>query len=271
MKPQLKLKNRLLMTLLLLALICIVMPESKAQPLVAVNITPRITQLSSAQIGTIIEVQLSVENVQNLFGWNLNLTWNPQVLNLTNIQEGPFLSNAGSTLCTWAPSLSPSSRSQGYLNSTGCILLEAQSADGNGVLATLSFQVLSVGVSPISIDGTQLINPSRSGVLQYISATLNSGTVTITAPDNNLNDNPDANLDNNSNNRPDNNLNNDPETNLDNNPNGPTKNAHQNLSLVQSPLPVYAFVIFIIVVVLISSAGILIWHKKTLSRLTKKR
>ncbi|MDR0492101.1 MAG: cohesin domain-containing protein [Nitrososphaerota archaeon] len=264
-----KLKYLLFIVLLLLALICIVVSESEAQTSAIVNITPSTTQLSFAQIGTIIEVQLYVENVQNLFGWNLNLTWNPKVLNLTNIQEGPFLSNAGSTLCTWAPSLSPTSRSQGYINSTGCILLEAHSVNGSGVLATLSFKILSTGVSPISIEGTQLINPSPAGVLQYITTTLNSGTITITSPNNGSDNNLNTSSDNNSNNRPDNSLNsnsnNSPETNSDNNLNSPTEQAYQNPPPpTQSPLQVSVLVILIIiiVVVLVLSVNILIWHKK---------
>jgi len=247
------------------------LPQSIAQSPVAVNIIPRTTQLSSAQIGNIIEVQLSVDNVQNLFGWNLNLTWNPQVLNLTNIQEGPFLSNAGSTLCTWGPSLSPTSRSQGYLNSTGCILLEAQSVDGSGVLATLSFQIIGTGVSPVSIEGTQLINPSPTGVLNYIPVTLNSGTITIIRSDNNSSINSAVLSDNNSHNRPANTSNNNPETNSDNNPNSPADQAHQNPSLTtQFPLKILGLVSLIIVVVLILSAGILILHKNILYKLNKK-
>jgi hypothetical protein len=214
-----------------------------------VGITPNTMQLSSAQIGSIIEVQLTVENVQNLFAWNLNLTWNPKVLNLTNVQEGSFLSNTGSTLFPWSSEISPTSRSQGYIDSVVCTLLEATSANGNGVLATLSFQVLSAGVSPISIEGTQLVSPLKAGEMQFITVTLNSGTVTINNSNgNNSNGN---NSSKNSNNP------------SGNNSNGYVDSPNQDQSSTKTPIStIYHYVFLLIVVLLIITVGLFIWFKK---------
>jgi hypothetical protein len=56
-----------------------------------------------------------------------------------------------------------------------------KTADGNGVLATITFQVLNSGVSQISIDGSQLAPPPTDdlGISQRIPATIISGVVTI--------------------------------------------------------------------------------------------
>jgi hypothetical protein len=215
--------------------------ESKAQSPAKVSITHSTTQLSSAKVGSIIEVPLTVENIQNLFGWNLNLTWNPQVLNLTDIKEGSFLSNAGSTMFLWGPSISMSTRNQGYINCTSCFLLDDTSASGNGVLATLSFQVLNAGTSPISIEGTVLFNPSPLGDIQYITATLNSGTITITSLDDNS------------------------DNNLGSNKNGYNDSSHKNTATAQktiSSMPNFVLIMVIIVASVIIVVGILFWFKK---------
>lgn len=176
-----KAKSLLPTALLLISIISLtaISPLSNAQQTTALSIDPSSTQLTAAQVGTTINVKLTVSNVQNLSGWNLNLTWNPQVLNLTQIQEGSFLTNAGTTLFTWIPASSPVSRSQGYLQGVADVLLTNSGVSGNGVLATLSFKVISTGASPISIDGSTLINPPSNGVAKNIAITVINGFVNV--------------------------------------------------------------------------------------------
>jgi len=234
--------------------------ELKAQSLTTVNITPSTTQISSAQIGNNVEVQLTVENVQNLFAWSLNLTWNPQVLNLTNVQEGDFLSNAGSTIFLWSPSISPISRSQGHLSGVACSLLEASSANGSGVLATITFQILKAEVSIISIEGTELVSPSSLGSVQFITATLKNGTVTITNSNSNSNNRTDISSDDNQNNS------------TDHSSSNPTAQTQTPYPTTQTSHPAtHNFILIILVVLLILSVGVLLLLKKTsATKLTKK-
>jgi hypothetical protein len=170
--------------LILLSVSCMVtLPLSNAQA-TTLSITPSTTQLSTAQIGSTIKLNLTIGNVNHLFGWGLNLTWNPQVLNLTDVTEGPFLSSnrAKTTYFTWSPSLSPIPRSQGYIQSISGILLESGSVDGSGVLAMLSFKVLSAGSSEVSIEGSKLISPtshSTGSAPKLISAAITNGIVTV--------------------------------------------------------------------------------------------
>lgn len=176
-----KTKNVLFVTFLAFTILTLtlLLPLTGAQQTTALSITPNSTQLSDAQVGSTIHLNLTITNVQNLFGWNLNLTWNPQILNLTGIAEGPFLNGAGETLFTWSPSSSPISRSQGYLQGVADVLLATSGVSGNGVLATLTFQVLHAGYSAVSIEGTTISKPPVNTAAQYISATITDGTVTI--------------------------------------------------------------------------------------------
>jgi hypothetical protein len=183
----LKPKNLLPIAIILLSIICITLPNSKAQQDTALSITPSATHLSSAQIGTTVNVELTISNVHDLYGWNLNLTWDPHILNLTDITEGPFLSNVGQTLFTWNPTISPENRSHGFIQSVADVLMVAKSANGSGVLATITFQVLTSGVSSLSIDGSQLAPIATTmNIGQRIPATITNGLVTV----DNLNDSP---------------------------------------------------------------------------------
>ena len=149
-----------------------------AQQATTVSINPSTT---STTIGSDITVNLQVANVQNLGGWNLNLTWNPQIINLTQVSEGTFLADSGTTLFTWSPSSSPISRSHGYIQGVADVLLSATGVSGSGILATITFHALSSGTSPISIAGTTIINPPTNEQAQTISATIISGTVNVDA------------------------------------------------------------------------------------------
>ena len=173
-----KLLTTIILTLFVISAM-VLMPLSNAQQNTNLSIDPATTQLTAAQVGSTISVNLTVNNVQNLFGWSLNLTWNPLVLNLTQMQEGPFLSNAGQTLFTWSPSLSQIQRSQGYIQTVADALLVSSSASGNGVLVTISFKVLNTGTSQISIEGTILSSPSQNGVVKPITTTITDGIVDV--------------------------------------------------------------------------------------------
>lgn len=180
-------KNILSLTILLLGIVCITLPLSNAQQIPTLSITPNTTHLTAAQLGTNIQVDLIISNVQNLYAWNLNLTWNPSVLNLTDITEGPFLSSADHTLFTWTPSISANTRNQGYIQNVAASLLSGKGIDGNGVLATITFQVIDIGTSTLSIDGSELAPQITTDVSQRISATITNGLVVV---DNQANNSP---------------------------------------------------------------------------------
>jgi hypothetical protein len=171
-----KIRAMLPVVLLLFSLISMFSSFTMAQQTTTVSINPSTT---STTIESDITVNLQVTNVQNLGGWNLNLTWNPQVINLTQISEGTFLADSGTTLFTWSPRSSPISRSHGYIQGVADVLLSTTGVSGSGVLATITFYALGSGTSPISIAGTTIINPPSNGEAKTISATITSGTVNV--------------------------------------------------------------------------------------------
>jgi hypothetical protein len=173
-------KNILPIILLMLSITSIIIPVSKAQQNPTLSITPNTTNLSTAKIGSIIDVNITIDNAKNIYGWSLNLNWNPKILNLTDIKEGQFLKSAGSTLFTWDPSISKEARSNGSIpGSVVDVLLKAPGVDGSGVLATLSFQVIASGVSSLSLNGSRLASPTSGGPAQKITPAVVDGIVAI--------------------------------------------------------------------------------------------
>jgi hypothetical protein len=148
-----------------------------------VNVNPLSQQISSSMIGQDIQVNITISNVQNLWGWNLvNISFNPNVLNLTGIREGPFLQQAGPTIFLW-PSGAPEIK-RGILPEVNSQLLSFSGVNGSGLIATINFQVLSAGNSQISINQTSLFTPVaiRTGVHQSITGTKTfNGNVTVLA------------------------------------------------------------------------------------------
>ena len=151
-----------------------------------VSIDPTELQLQTANIGQPIEVNINVSNAQKLWGWDFtDIMFNSSVLNLTQVQEGPFLQSKGQTFFIWtkgAPSIET-----GDLPEIVDALAENTSVSGSGILATLKFNVVSAGVSQITLTGAKLYDPveiqptasQETGVHEQINSTTTNGTVII--------------------------------------------------------------------------------------------
>jgi hypothetical protein len=129
-----------------------------------------------------------VSNVQNLWSWDIvNLRFNPNFLNLTQVSEGTFLKAAGSTLFIWT-STSTNAISKGDIPDISDTLLEYTSASGGGVIATLTFRVVSLGTSQIIFNQTTLLNPNQiaapgqtTGVYEQINSQAVNANITVGA------------------------------------------------------------------------------------------
>lgn len=154
-------------------------------PNATISIEPTTLQLQTANIGQTIEVNVTVSNVQSLWGWDFaDLTFNSNVLNLTQVEEGPFLQSGGQTFFLSTASV-PSVR-QGDLPSVADAFAENTTASGSGTLATLKFTVLSAGTSSINITKADLYTPFvkdevhyEEGLHEAINSTIVNGNIDI--------------------------------------------------------------------------------------------
>ena len=159
-------------------------PSQATQATATVSVNPAKLNLTTAYVGQTIQIDINVSNVQGLWGWALqNVNFNPKVLNVTNVQEGPFLKSKDSTFFLWT-SNSTLAFSEGDIPEINCAFAEDTTASGSGVLATITFRVLAAGSSPIIIGAAALMSDIPSSSMDEnneISCTWANGTVTVSA------------------------------------------------------------------------------------------
>lgn len=102
---------------------------------------------------TLFNVTIKIFNVTNLWAYQFNLTWDPILLDISNIYEGPFLQAGGTT--TWS-----------YLYDNGWITIAATllgmpfrdstPQSGNGVLFDVEFLVKQRGWTVFDLKNTKV-------------------------------------------------------------------------------------------------------------------
>jgi hypothetical protein len=107
--------------------------------------------------GSTFNVSLNIINASNLHSWSADLLYANIVLNATNVIEGNFLKSAGST--SFSFTIQHDYNSTHGLIQMSCALATG-GANGNGVLANVTFQVLDLGESAITIENADLRNPT---------------------------------------------------------------------------------------------------------------
>lgn len=105
-------------------------------------------------------VQAKVENVTNLYSWQLELFYSNDIINAINATEGPFLNSSGPT--TFLTALDNNySPSYGRLVLAGSFLGANPGVNGSGILATIVFKAIAPGNSDLYAQGagTMLLDP----------------------------------------------------------------------------------------------------------------
>jgi hypothetical protein len=115
-------------------------------------ITP---QTVKEAVGHFITVNISISNVNDLYGWQIRLEWNPQILNFSSVSEGDFLKKHGQTFFSQK------------INETGSMMLDCTligdlpGVNGSGTLVTIKFYVKETGTSQLQLSETILVNSSE--------------------------------------------------------------------------------------------------------------
>jgi len=115
-------------------------------------------------------VNITVNDVTDLYLWMFRLGWNKSVLQLNSINEEPFLEKDGGTTSgiMLSPSI-PEINDAGRIEEAACSLVGAvPGVNGSGTIATLNFTCLSIGStslefweeSPLHEPKTDLLNPT---------------------------------------------------------------------------------------------------------------
>lgn len=112
---------------------------------------------SPVAVGAAFSLALRVDEANDLYGYQLNLHYNPVLVSVESVGEGAFLPSVGAS--TFVPGTVDNTN--GTITYLGNSLLGSLAgATGNGVLAEFIFRALSGGVVTIGIDNALLLDSS---------------------------------------------------------------------------------------------------------------
>lgn len=139
------------LTLLILLLTLIVnlnIQESRSAPesTPTISIEPR--QIPKLSVGETFTVNVTVKNAENVYAVQVDIRYDPYILDAIKIIEGPFLTSAGSILLLFNESRVYEEAEPPYAQVYFVAALTGAGvygANGSGVLFTITFEVLEVG------------------------------------------------------------------------------------------------------------------------------
>lgn len=135
---------------------------TQAQPPTEIGTNPT---PCTAPVGTRFNVNITIvcEEVE-LFVWQFNMTFNPTVLAVVNVTEGPFLHEASGYPTMWAP---PQINNETGWVGAGCTLKTTGGgfppfgAIGSGEIANITFYVKAEGKSDLHFTGVFPGEPAK--------------------------------------------------------------------------------------------------------------
>jgi len=125
-------------------------------------------QTTTKGVGMSFDINVTVTDItlpDDLYSWEARLAFDPEILNCTGAEEGPFLKQIG--LTWWWLTIQ---NEQGWVDLRAAFRVRVpQGATGSGTLATVTFQVLAMGSTPLNFSETKLSTVDKtSGVSQPI-------------------------------------------------------------------------------------------------------
>ncbi|MGA3193018.1 MAG: cohesin domain-containing protein [Candidatus Bathyarchaeia archaeon] len=132
-----------------------------SHPSTALFVEPQTVQGTTGQN---FMINVSISNVADLYGWQIALSWNSSLLNVTNVIEGPMLKSSGNSTF-FSPVVNEAA---GNLSALCTRLLSFGSnvtgVSGNGTLMTVEFEVIGSGTCNLNLYDTQLLNSNSTAI-----------------------------------------------------------------------------------------------------------
>jgi len=129
--------------------LCAVVAAESTSVYLTVDSTP-------TKIGDIFIASINVADVEDLWGWNAHISWNPDVLRATKTAKGPFLTSEGAG-DMYTPVVFDNDGGT-FPSGLSQVLLERSSVSGGGVLVRISFEVIGTGNADLTLRSLRLLD-----------------------------------------------------------------------------------------------------------------
>ncbi len=174
-------KKTSIIVLLFVASLLVVSPFQmvKAQTsTTTVTVTP---QTSTPVVGQTLTVNITLNNVQNLYGIDVTLNWNPSLLSFQTNSNQTFIGYSYGVLNNpTSLVLDSASQATGEFHLVVTSVSPATAFSGSGTIATLMFTVTGAGQSSLTVASTLANYPAAGESSEPIAHNDISGTVDAT-------------------------------------------------------------------------------------------
>ena len=127
----------------------------------------------TCQSGSTFTVRVNVSDVVDLYTWQVNMSWDPSILNVSSLTAGEFLLQTASADKTASfqigSVINATDNVEGYTGMAESILGDVSGITGNGTLVSIEFLVVGYGESNLTINvvgtlSTMLIESTNSSI-----------------------------------------------------------------------------------------------------------
>jgi hypothetical protein len=136
-------------------------------------------------VGSTFTVDITINNVQNLYGIDLSLNWNPTVLKVTSAVSFLGVESHPGGVLHGSINVEEEGASQagGQYNLVAFSESPAAAFSGDGKIATLTFSVLKTGYSPFTLVSELADKPPAGGSSNFITHADVSSSVNAVIPE----------------------------------------------------------------------------------------
>jgi len=121
-------------------------------------------QKSVGAVGQSFTVDISVSNVNDLYGWEIKFGWNATVLDAVSVTEGSFLKGGGDTFFT-----NQTNNTMGFVRVDCTLLGDVSGVSGSGTLVTIQFYVKKSGDCGLDLYDTRLVNSMEQPIAHAVT------------------------------------------------------------------------------------------------------
>jgi LysM repeat protein len=153
---------------------------SASHTLAATTDAKLVPDVQTVDVGQLANVTLRIENVQDLYGYQVTITFDPAVLEVIDSDPGTAGVQVGlGTFVT--PDYVPQNSADNSLGTIDCVVSQvapSTAANGSGTLLTISFRGKAAGVSDIQL--SPLVLASAQGT--EIAANIHNAQISVGSP-----------------------------------------------------------------------------------------